>query len=88
MADLIPRGEKGRLMGDYHGRARYKAAAIEYYRDLVESGQKTAAEIRKQYNIPKQTLSNWLNYHCRNVTPTEWKARNPRRNKGDGNGQA
>lgn len=86
MADLIPRGEKGRLMGDYHGQAKYKAAAIEYYRDLVESGQKTAAEIRKQYGIPRATLSFWLNYKMRNVTPTEWKSRNPRRKRVDGNG--
>lgn len=81
MADLIPRGEKGRLMGDWHPKAKFKLAVIEHYRDLVESGQKTAAQIRKEYGIPKATLSYWLSYSRRNTTPTEWKARNPRRKK-------
>jgi hypothetical protein len=79
--DMIPRGEKGRLIGEHHGRSRFKDAFIDHIRDLHEEGKMLPSEIRKKYNIPKQTLSDILTYKTRAVTPTDWKAR---RGKKDG----
>jgi len=68
-------GEKGRPCGETHGRARWKDAVVEHWRDLVESGQMRASDICKQYGVPKQTLSGILQYKSRAVTPTGWKRR-------------
>lgn len=80
--DMIPRGEKGRLMGQHNGNARWSDAAVERMRDLKEFGGKTNAEICKEFNIPKSTLSGILSYKHRAVTPTKWK---PKKGKKDGN---
>lgn len=71
--DMIPVGEKGRRMGESSGRAKWKDSVIEHWRKLVEDGHKRPSEICKEYNVPKQTLSDILNFKSRAVTPTRWK---------------
>ena len=78
--EMIPYGEKGRPMGEGNGRSKWSDAVVERMRDMKEFGRKTNAEICKQFNIPKGTLSDILSYKARNVTPTKWK---PKKGKKD-----
>lgn len=75
MVEIVPVGEKGRPCGESHGRARWKDATVEHWRDMVESGSMRASEICKQFGVPKQTLSDMLQYKIRAVTPTAWRPR-------------
>lgn len=60
------RGEKGRLCGECHGRARWTDEQVERMRDMHDGGMRFV-EIRAIYNVPKSTLSEILNYRSRAI---------------------
>ena len=75
LMEMVPYGEKGRPMGERNGRSKWSDAVVEHMRQLKEDGRMTNAEICRQFNIPKGTLSDILSFKARNVTPTRWKPR-------------
>ena len=73
MAEMIPYGEKGRPIGERHGKSRWTDEMVEQWRNLFESGEMRASQICKEYMVPKSSLSEILNYKTRAVTPVSWK---------------
>lgn len=43
----------------------YSSEMIAFIMELIDSGQKTQAEIIKEYGIPKTTLFKWVQKHTR-----------------------
>lgn len=72
---MVPVGETGVRLGQYHHRAVWTDAEIELVFTLYDQGM-SVAEIARKMEMPKSTVWAVVHGFLRGKTPSGWRRRN------------
>lgn len=74
-SEMVPVGEKGDRLGQYHHRAVWTDAEIESVFALADQGM-TVSEIARKMEMPRSTVWAVVHGYLRGKTPSGWRRRN------------
>ena len=73
-SEMVPVGEKGDRLGQYHHRAVWTDAEIESVFALADQGM-TVSEIARKMEMPRSTVWAVVHGYLRGKTPSAWRRR-------------